>query len=176
MFPVLLICASCALIWLVRDPLVRVVAVAPLVCTVALFAVWQGSLAENYWYLPCATSAALCLVGWISGIASSVRRPLAAVLVLGAIALQPSNAHYTWNGLRTPIYGTLVRASRALRESGVPVREISTAFAMPADTDAGFVYSILGGRLAPASSQRAVLTASGAVQFESLDPPADGKD
>ena len=45
---VALIAGATALIAMVRDPLVRVLAIGPLLCTRLLFAIWQGPLTENY--------------------------------------------------------------------------------------------------------------------------------
>jgi hypothetical protein len=153
----------------VGDSCVSAIAVAPLFCTIVLFAIWQGPLTENYWYLANAPSAALCVLGWIAAIPQRARMLLASVALLVAIAAQPAQAQYTWTTLRTPAYGALVRASYRLKQSGVPVRDITTTFAIPPDTSPAFIFSILGGQLDPSAGQRAVFGPSGQLLFEAVD-------
>jgi hypothetical protein len=164
-----LVTGAIALVVLVGDAFIATLAIAPLICTVLLFAIWQGPLTENYWYLPNAPSAALCVMGWIAAAPRRARMLLASSVLLLAFAVQPAQARYTWTTLRTPIYGALVRASYSLKQSRVPVRDITTTFAMPAGTTPPFIFTILGGRLDPSARQRAVFGPSGQLLFEAVD-------
>lgn len=161
---------AAAVLALARDRLIQILAIAPLVCTVVLFAIWQGPLTENYWYLPNAIPAALCLTGWIVATPRRARAVLVAALLVLVVVIQPSNARYAWSSLRTPVYGLLVRGSRDLVRAGVPIREVVTGFPMPAGTPPTFLYSILGGRIDPTASMRGVLSASGRASFEAVEP------
>jgi hypothetical protein len=157
------------LLWRSRDGLVKAIAVGPLVAAVALYAVWQGSLAENYWFLPLSMPAMLCAVGWITSVGFRVGQGIAFTLLALVATRQLATLDSNARPLRTPIYGALVSGSRAIVAAGYPVREIRTTFPVPADTDPAYVYSLLGGQLDVNANTRAVVAANGRVEFESVE-------
>lgn len=162
----MLLAGAIALGWLSKDNVLRVIAIGPLLCAVVIFAVWQGPLTENYWYLGLAPSAALSFAGWIAATPESVRSAFGAVLIVLVALTQPRQAEIAWSSLRTPLYGALVRGARSTMQSGYAISEVKTTFPMPAGTNPAYVYSILGGRLDPASKERVVISASGAIRLE----------
>lgn len=164
-----LIVGATALVAMIRDSLIATMGIAPLICTIVLFAIWQGPLTENYWYLPIALSAVLCIMGWMAALSGIVRTALVASVLALTLMVQPAQAQYTWTTLRTPVYGALVRASRSLKQSRVPVRDITTTFAMPPGTSPSYLYGILGGRLDPSAPQRAIFGPAGQLLFEAVD-------
>jgi hypothetical protein len=157
------------LLWRSRDGLVKAIAVGPLVAAVALYAVWQGSLAENYWYLALSTPAAICAVGWISAVGLRVGQSIALSLLALVAARHLATIEPTERPLRTPIYGALVKGSRAIVAAGYPVRDIRTTFKMPEGTDPAYVYSLLGGRLDVVTNTRALVGSNGRVEFITID-------
>lgn len=164
----MIVVGAAILLWRSRDGLVKAIAVGPLVAAVALYAVWQGSLAENYWYLALSVSAALCAVGWITSVGFHVGQGIAFFLLTLVATRQLSTLDSTPRPLRTPIYGALVSGSRAIVAAGYPVREIRTTFPVPEGTDPAYVYSLLGGRLDVNANTRAIVAPNGRVEFESV--------
>lgn len=168
LFTALLIAGAAVLVARMKDALIRAIAVGPLVCAAGLFAVWQGPLNENYWYLSLGPSVALSVLGWIAATPRIVRTALAVAALALILLAQPMQAKFAWSSLRTPVYGALVRGARATLTSGRSIREIATTFPMPAGTDPAYVYSLLGGTLDAAASERVVISESGAVRFEKI--------
>ncbi len=164
----MLLLGATALVRLTRDEVLHVIAVGPLLCAVVVFAVWQGPLTENYWYLALSPSAALCLAGWIAATSNRVRPVVGAVMLVLVGLMQPMQAEIAWRSLRTPVYGALVRGARSTLQSGYSVREVKTSFSMPEGTDPAYVYSILGGRLDATATERVVVSASGAITLETV--------
>ena len=147
----------------------RVIAIAPLLCAVVVYALWQLALTENYWYLALGPSAVLCLTAWMADSRETVRNGLAAVLLVLVIAAQPSQAQSAWHTLRTPAYGALVRGARETLRSGYAVHDVATTFPMPYGTDSAYIYGLLGGRLDRSAAQRVVIAPSGAIRFEAIE-------
>jgi hypothetical protein len=152
-----------------RDGLLKTVAIGPLAAAVALYAVWQGPLTENYWYLALSWSAALCAIGWLATVDPPFRTVAAVVCVALVLWLQPARANLDRRPLRTSIYGALVDGARATIASGYAVREVRTSFPMPENTDPAYIYSLLGGRLDHTAATRAIVNASGSVSFETVE-------
>jgi hypothetical protein len=164
----LIACGAAILLWGSRDGLLKAIAVGPLVAGVALYAVWQGSLAENYWYLALSVPAALCAVGWITVVGLRVGQGIAFFLLTLLATRQLTTVDSTPRPLRTPVYGALVTGARAIVAAGYPVREIRTTFQIPEGTDAAYVYSLLGGRLDVNAGTRAIVAPNGRVEFEAV--------
>ena len=165
----LVVVGAAILLWRSRDGLVKAIAIGPLVAAAALYAVWQGSLAENYWYLALSVPAAICAVGWITAVGMRVGQGIAFFLLTLIATRQLSTIAATERPLRTPIYGALVTGSRAIAAAGYPVREIRTTFPVPAGTDAAYVYSLLGGRLDVNADTRAIIASNGRVEFVTME-------
>jgi hypothetical protein len=165
----LIVAGAALLLWRSRDRLLQAVAIGPLACAVAVYAVWQGPLNENYWYLAVSTSAALCAFAWIATVEPRGRTAAGVGLMAILAWSQPSRAALAQITLRTPIYGALVDGARATIASRHGIRELRASFAVPEGTDAAYVYTVLGGRLDPASPLRATIDVSGRVSFESIE-------
>jgi hypothetical protein len=162
---VLIAFGAIALTVTVRDTLLRMIAAGPLVCAVALFAVWQGSLNENYWFLALSLPAALCVFGWLSSAPIRVTQ-VTLLCCLAALAyLQPAQAHLASTSLRTPIYGALVAGSRAALASAEPISEIRTQFDMPPGVAPSYIYHLLGGRLQQ-NGRTVVIDPAGRLAFD----------
>jgi hypothetical protein len=152
-----------------RDGLLKAVAIGPLAASVAVYAVWQGPLTENYWYLAVSWPAALCAIGWLATVDRPVRTVAAVVCVAFVLWLQPARARLDRRPLRTSIYGALVNGARATIASGYAVRDVRTSFSMPENTDPAYIYSLLGGRLDHTAPTRVIVNASGMVSFETVE-------
>jgi hypothetical protein len=157
------------LAWRSRDRVLLAVAAGPLVFAFALYAVWQGPLNENYWYLALSTPAAVAALAWLAMLPPSMRLTACAALLALLVWSQPSRAALAHRTLREPVYGALISGARAAIASGYPIREVRTTFAMPPGIDPAYIYSLLGGRLDGDAPQRLVVGDSGRIHFEAVE-------
>jgi len=163
-FGTALSCAAAVAAFRLRDDAGLIgVTVAPLVFAVAGFSFWQLPY-DHYWFLTIAPSAALtmglALVAW-----RPAARPVAIVLALLVLAIQPARVADSMTFLRLPQYGALVRGAREVRARTSEVRRLETELGLPPSTDPVFVYEILGGRVTPTAPVAATIDANGHAHF-----------
>ena len=90
------------------------------------------------------------------------------VVLAAVVAVQPFHARFAWTSLRMPIQRSIDYGSQSLVHAGGGTRS-HRHLSRAAGHLPVFLYSILGGRLDPTASQRAVISVSGRVTFESVD-------
>ena len=166
---ILIAAGSVVLFWRSRDRLLQVVAAGPLLCAIAVYAIWQGALTENYWYLALSLPAALCAFAWMATLGPPARLAVGVALTAAVAWTQPSRAALSQITLRTPIYASLVEGARATLASGYAIRELRTSFDVPEGTDPAYVYTVLGGRLGSRGASSRDVDVSGRVSFETID-------
>jgi hypothetical protein len=161
----LLVCGIVAAIRFNRDLPLLAVTVLPQVVAVAGFAFWVGGLNDYYCFslMPAAVmSAALAICAvW-------PRRVTAVagwVVMLAALATVPSRLQEAATQGRMPQYAALVTGSLTLVHSSDRVRDITTDFPLPAESDPTFVYTSLGGQLDASAPRIAVIQQDGSVVY-----------
>jgi hypothetical protein len=70
-----------------------------------------------------------------------------------------------WTFHRLPGYGALVEGCRSIVADGRSIRDVRTAFPLPADTDPRWVLSRLGGGLDGGSAEIAIIDVQGSVEY-----------
>ncbi|MFN7914316.1 MAG: hypothetical protein U0Q55_03180 [Vicinamibacterales bacterium] len=149
-----------AFVWR-RSPSVLGCTVAPMLLTVAGFALWQGGY-DEYWFLPLAPCAALTLV---LAVTAWQPRTMAAICI-GLLAInQPARLQASRAWYRMPEYRPIVLGATRIVRQTKELRRLDTAFRMPPFSDVGFPYEILGGRFSPEAPFDAVINADGSVDF-----------
>jgi hypothetical protein len=117
--------------------------------------------------------AVLCL--WVflalAPLASKSRlRVTAAALLVTALILAPTTWRTARRHGRTAEYSIIVDGARKMARRTQPLRAIRIAFPAPPANSAEFLYTILGGRIDPASPWVGVITTNGDVSYESVIP------
>lgn len=147
------------------------VGVAPPLVAIAVFSVWQGQLAEVYWFLVILPATAICLVAPLALLKGTARPLGIAAFVCLVIALQPVRAHTTWTVYRQPAYGPLARGVTAAAH-GPAIRDIKPAFKVPVGMDPLFMFSLLGGSLNHSADAVLVIGGDGSIRYEKGRVPA----
>jgi hypothetical protein len=161
----LLVCGIVAAIRFNRDLPLLAVTVLPQVVAVAGFAFWVGGLNDYYCFslMPAAVmSAALAICAvW----PRRVTVVAGWVVMLAALATVPSRLQEAATQGRMPQYAALVTGSLTLVHSSDRVRDITTDFPLPAESDPTFVYTSLGGQLDASAPRIAVIQQDGSVVY-----------
>lgn len=135
--------------------------VAPMIVTIAGFALWQGGY-DEYWFIPLAPCAALTFV---LAVTSWQPRALAALIVVLLIMNQPARLQASRAWYRMKEYRSITLGATRIVRQTKELRRLDTSFRMPPFSDAGFPYEILGGRFSPEAPFDAVINADGSVDF-----------
>jgi hypothetical protein len=98
----------------------------------------------------------------------SLTRVAAIALAATDLTLAPATLRTARNWPRTAEYKILVDGSRKLASRPQAVRAIRIGFPVPSANSAEFLYTILGGRIDPASPWMGVITTNGDVTYQSL--------
>jgi hypothetical protein len=91
------------------------------------------------------------------------------VLIPAVLSQVPGRLSYSARLHRMPEYAPLVEGSRRAVRQRQPMRAIETEFALPAPSDATFVYRILGGSIDPASPWIARIRSTGDVDYRKVE-------
>jgi hypothetical protein len=93
-----------------------------------------------------------------------------AALVAVAL-LQPSRIAASKGFFRYPQYQPLLAGARAAAKRTPAVREMHAAFEIHETTDVGYMYRILGGRIAPDGPFDAIIQPDGSVSLTPVSRP-----
>lgn len=166
----LLLAGVVTLVARIRDRAILAASVGPVVTAVMVFALWQGTFGESYWYLVIVPAAVLCCAGPVLAIEGRARLYGTALLLLLTIAIQPARARHTWTAARLPAYGPLAAGTRAAAANGIAIRRIEPAFDVPQGMDPLFMYSLMGGTLDHAAPVVLVIERDGRIRYEPAEP------
>jgi hypothetical protein len=147
------------------DPELLAVTILPLAAAVAGFAFWLQDV-ESYFDLPLAPAVVMTMVLAAAAVVPKrVANPVGALLLAGALAIAPARAAKAATLFRMPEYSALASGSKAIAALGQPMRSIDSAFDLPPGCNAEFLYLVLGGRLDPQASWRAIIRRDGRVDY-----------
>jgi hypothetical protein len=161
----MLAAGSLATAALTRDVALIVSSLGAMATAAMIYALWQGPLDQAYWFLALAPSAAIALMAWMSRLPRPWLPALPAVALLAIALAQPARATMAWTFHRLPGYGALVEGCRSIVADGRSIRDVRTAFPLPADTDPRWVLSRLGGGLDGGSAEIAIIDVQGSVEY-----------
>jgi hypothetical protein len=166
----MLAAGSLATAALTRDAALVASSIGALATAVVLYALWQGPLDQAYWFLALAPSAAIAMFAWMGRMPGRWRTAIPAAALLVLAAAQPARATMAWTFHRLPGYGALVDGCRSIVADGRVIRDVRTAFPLPADTDPRWMLSRLGGGLDGGSREIAVIDLQGRVEYKPAPP------
>jgi len=158
----------CGLIVAVRnrgEPEIASLVLLPQVLAIAGYALFLDTL-DHYYYIPVMPVAVLTMCLAVS-VPSRTRAGtvLGIALCVAAVAIVPARLTFAATMHRLPEYRVLIKGSRTIRRAYPSVRAVQADFPLPPTTDAGFIYTILGGRLDPSAPWSAVIRADGGVTY-----------
>jgi hypothetical protein len=154
-----------------RDPALLAVLLVPQALAIVGYALFQGGL-DHYYYLSLMPAAVLTIVLAATALPdrwSFARNVVATVLIPAVLSQVPGRLSYSARLHRMPEYAPLVEGSRRAVRQRQPMRAIETEFALPAPSDATFVYRILGGSIDPASPWIARIRSTGDVDYRKVE-------
>lgn len=150
-----------------KDLPAMAVSVGPILAATALFATWTRPY-DSYWFLTATTAMVLTFGLAVAALPSPAAIQwtgtglLVVVLLLQPLRIDQAKAFFSYPQYRAMRIGSIELARRA------PVlRDIRVTFAGAHPTmDKYFMYTILGGRIDPASPQTAFVETDGRVRIE----------
>jgi hypothetical protein len=149
-----------------RDPTVLAVTVLPQIAALVGYSFYVGDFLDHYYYFSLMPAAILTIVLACTAVPSrAAAQAIGAALFALSLAIAPARIAFGRTMHQLPEYGLLLDGSRKLAKVPQPMRAIQTEFPLPRSTDPAFLYTILGGRIDPASPYAAVIKADGGVVF-----------
>lgn len=150
---------------MLRNGALVAVSVVPLLMAIAAFSLWQGPFGETYWFLVIVPAAAVCLASPAVALSGRLRQVAVLALVALTVALQIPRSRHIRTYHRLPAYGPLAKGVDAAVISGIAVRGITPAFAVPEGMDALFIFSQAGGRLDRAAPVTLLIRTDGSIEY-----------
>jgi hypothetical protein len=161
---------ACGIIVCIRyrgDPALLAVTLVPQVAALVGYSFYVGDFLDYYYYFSLMPAAVLTIVLAFTAVPSRVAANLVAIsLLVLSLAIAPTRIAYGRTLHQLPEYGILLDASRKIAKVPHPMRAIRPEFPLPPSTSPTFLYTILGGRIDPASPYVAVVKRDGTVVFE----------
>jgi hypothetical protein len=154
-----------------KDAQLLAVSIGPIATATMLFSTWTRPY-ESYWFMTLAPalvitgSLAIAATTWVQAKRMAGLGLLAAVLMW-----QPSRVSQSKTFFRYPQYRALLDGSKTASRQAPVVRSLRAGFEVHDTTDVGYMYRILGGRIASDGPMDAIIQPDGTVTFTPVMQP-----
>jgi hypothetical protein len=154
-----------------KDAPTLATSVGPLITAAMLFSTWTRPY-ESYWFM---TLAPALVVTWTLALAAmpwtQVKTAVGVVLLVVVLVWQPARVAASKSHFRYPQYRALLAGSRVAARQAPVLRDLRAGFEVHETTDVGYLYRILGGRVAPGAPMAATIQPDGTVTFSPATQP-----
>ncbi len=153
------------------DAQLLAVSVGPIAAATVLFSTWTRPY-ESYWFMTLAPAVVITASFALAAVpAVRVRNLIGAGLLAAVVLWQPSRLAASKSFFRYPQYRALLAGSRVALQQAPVLRGVRAGFEVHETTDVGYMYRILGGRIAPDGPFDAIIQPDGTVTFTPVTQP-----